>query len=194
MRTLLRASDNARSPASRAPIVLAVRRRENCVAHPFQPGKESRRCGNCYCYCCDDHASKCPQWPEHCVATHTLAKWRDARQAWRDAAARKALATSSAAASAPSTSTAVVVAAAEPTLGTDEMLKLLEQVTAARQNPTCADPAALTADCVYAPGLPRGGGGAAGPAPDRAAPPVPEAEPGVHARHGADEVGHRHGR
>ena len=57
--------------------------RENCVSHPFTRGKESSCCANCFCFVCDDHASKCSKWSEHCVATHTLAQWRDARQAWR---------------------------------------------------------------------------------------------------------------
>ena len=58
--------------------------RENCIAHPFESGKESRCCTNCYCYVCDDHASsKCPLWSQHCFATHTSAKWRSAREAWR---------------------------------------------------------------------------------------------------------------
>ena len=66
--------------------------RENCVSKPFRFGAEQQHCANCYCYVCDDLASKCPQWDSHCAATHTKPVWQQARQAWKtkDAPARGA--------------------------------------------------------------------------------------------------------
>ena len=55
--------------------------RENCLDHPFRPGNEHNRCANCYCYCCDVSAAKCPSWNEHCKATHTSARWVQMRKA-----------------------------------------------------------------------------------------------------------------
>ena len=57
--------------------------RENCVASPWTPGTEAHACPNCFCYVCDDVATSCPQWSEHCKATHMSAKWRSARKQWK---------------------------------------------------------------------------------------------------------------
>jgi hypothetical protein len=56
--------------------------RENCAVHPFAKDP-SRKCPNCFCYVCDQAASECPRWEEHCRATHTVPAWRQAREAWR---------------------------------------------------------------------------------------------------------------
>ena len=76
--------------------------RENCVSKPFRFGAEQQHCANCYCYVCDDLASKCPQWDSHCAATHTKQVWQQARQAWKTrGAAAPAASSSSAPAAAP---------------------------------------------------------------------------------------------
>ena len=76
--------------------------RENCVTKPFRFGAEQQHCANCYCYVCDDLASKCPQWDSHCAATHTKQVWQQARQAWKtkDAPAAPAAAAAAPAAAA----------------------------------------------------------------------------------------------
>lgn len=58
--------------------------RENCVAHPWSKGPAAvKACPNCYCYVCDAPGSGCPNWREHCEATHTEQRWRQARNQWK---------------------------------------------------------------------------------------------------------------
>lgn len=57
--------------------------RENCLVHPWTPGHEQDACPNCFCYVCDDNASKCSEWSSHCKATHTSAHWRAQRQVYK---------------------------------------------------------------------------------------------------------------
>ena len=53
--------------------------RENCAVHPF--GTSPRTfCAQCFCYVCDQPASKCASWFEHCHATHTSTEWRARRR------------------------------------------------------------------------------------------------------------------
>ena len=90
--------------------------RENCVTHKFVLGGEKKHCANCYCYVCDDVASKCPKWDDHCKATHTSQAWQARRKAWKGA--------DGAAAAAP----AVPIRRYEPRWSCDKLLKAVEVV------------------------------------------------------------------
>lgn len=57
--------------------------RENCVAVRFVQGQESKCCNNCYCYVCDAPAKDCPEWSEHCKASHRSAAWQQRRAQWK---------------------------------------------------------------------------------------------------------------
>ena len=57
--------------------------RENCVAIKFVQGQEAKHCANCYCYVCDGPAKECPQWAEHCKASHTSVQWQQKRAQWK---------------------------------------------------------------------------------------------------------------
>jgi len=69
--------------------------RPDCITHPFKPGAHGDRCDFCYCWVCDDVASKCTHWtagcdgrtcsdacdscPSHCHATPARRRWVTAR-------------------------------------------------------------------------------------------------------------------
>lgn len=60
--------------------------RADCPVHMFATDitgaahEENRKfCDKCYCYVCDEEASKCKAWKAHCMATDNLAAWRDLR-------------------------------------------------------------------------------------------------------------------
>ena len=42
--------------------------RNNCAAYKWSEAPE-KHCPQCFCYVCDEPASKCKQWAAHCVAT-----------------------------------------------------------------------------------------------------------------------------
>jgi hypothetical protein len=41
--------------------------------------KNQKRCDKCYCYVCDDEASKCTAWESHCMASDKRTAWRNLR-------------------------------------------------------------------------------------------------------------------
>jgi hypothetical protein len=119
--------------------------RENCLESKWRPGAEANACPNCYCFVCDQPASKCPQWPAHCFATHTQDKWRRAREDWKRHAAAGAPMAAAASASASSSSSSSAAApsssSSSPSAGrtmvpreervrwpAEKILKALEQV------------------------------------------------------------------
>jgi hypothetical protein len=74
--------------------------RENCAVHKFNvaissiqkekshhcdntshmnPNSNHKFCTNCYCYVCNELASRCKSWKEHCGASHSEASWRRER-------------------------------------------------------------------------------------------------------------------
>lgn len=69
--------------------------RPDCITHSFKPGAHGDRCDFCYCWVCDDVASKCTHWtagcdgrtcsdacdscPSHCHATPARRRWVTAR-------------------------------------------------------------------------------------------------------------------
>jgi superfamily II DNA or RNA helicase len=79
--------------------------RENCATFRFTDGP-TLRCANCYCFVCDQPAPTCPKWIEHCHATHTSARWRQEREAWKLRASSASASSSSASASASSSAAA----------------------------------------------------------------------------------------
>ena len=86
--------------------------RENCASVPFVRGKEAACCANCYCYVCDQPAKACPEWADHCKASHGELAWRQKRAQWK--ARPPAPAAAPAAAAAPSSSTASASTALVP--------------------------------------------------------------------------------
>ena len=54
--------------------------REHCLNCPFAPGSEAQHCENCFCFVCDDAASRCSEWSTHCKAIHSSAEWQQQRQ------------------------------------------------------------------------------------------------------------------
>ena len=65
--------------------------RENCLRHRFVQGNETACCPNCYCYVCDDVASDCPEWADHCRASHTSPAWQQRRAQWKQRKAMPAI-------------------------------------------------------------------------------------------------------
>ncbi len=62
--------------------------RFSCGIYPWGTSDKRQYCEKCYCYVCDDVASKCAQWNYHCSATDKVVKWRSERA--RAARARNA--------------------------------------------------------------------------------------------------------
>lgn len=56
--------------------------RESCVKHSFSENP-LLFCAQCYCFVCDQEASKCPCWNQHCHATYNQQSWRLMRQEWK---------------------------------------------------------------------------------------------------------------
>jgi hypothetical protein len=81
--------------------------REFCMTKPFSlPGKQAECCPNCYCYVCDGPASACPEWKEHCMATHDAPKWQTLRASWKAHGGKPPSASSGGAGAASSSSSA----------------------------------------------------------------------------------------
>ena len=53
--------------------------RFSCGVYPFGSFDKRTFCDKCYCYVCDDVASKCTQWNYHCAAIDKINKWRSER-------------------------------------------------------------------------------------------------------------------
>ena len=67
--------------------------RFDCVVHPVDKDNMTEatckvHCPQCFCYVCDEPASKCKQWAAHCVAT-AAPEWMQKRKAKREADLRK---------------------------------------------------------------------------------------------------------
>ena len=67
--------------------------RFDCVVHPVDKDNMTEatckvHCPHCFCYVCDEPASKCKQWAAHCVAT-AAPEWMQKRKAKREADLRK---------------------------------------------------------------------------------------------------------
>lgn len=53
--------------------------RSDCVVHPFATTDAKACCKLCFCYVCDDYATRCPDWLEHCHALPTDERWHKLR-------------------------------------------------------------------------------------------------------------------